>query len=114
MYDDYLANPFLSMFWWPDLASTWPAMTAGNGPPVRRRPWRLTWRSGGAHRHPAGVCGRGRGIAEKNKEYEPLLFLISNADIVFSKETLYERIRAATPWGTATVAVHINRLGKKY
>lgn len=56
----------------------------------------------------------GKEIELKNKEYELLLFLMLNADIVFSKETLYERI-----WGydamedNATVAVHINRLRDK-
>lgn len=56
----------------------------------------------------------GKEVELKNKEYELLLFLMSNADIVFSRETLYERI-----WGcdalsdNATVAVHINRLREK-
>ena len=50
----------------------------------------------------------------KNKEYELLLFLMSNADIVFSKETLYERIWGYDAIGdNATVAVHINRLREK-
>ena len=47
----------------------------------------------------------------KNKEYELLLFLMINIDIVFSREALYEKI-----WGMddmcekANVDVHINRL----
>ena len=50
----------------------------------------------------------------KNKEYELLLFLMLNADIVFSKETLYERILGYDAMGdNATVAVHINRLRDK-
>ena len=50
----------------------------------------------------------------KNKEYELLLFLMLNADIVFSKETLYERIWEYDVMGdNATVAVHINRLRDK-
>ncbi|MDR3332845.1 MAG: response regulator transcription factor [Synergistaceae bacterium] len=50
----------------------------------------------------------------KNKEYELLLFLASNPDIVFGKETLYERIWGMDALGdTATVAVHINRLREK-
>ena len=50
----------------------------------------------------------------KNKEYELLAYLMSNHDIVLSKEKLYDRI-----WGTyalgdlKTVAVHINRLREK-
>ncbi len=50
----------------------------------------------------------------KNKEYELLLFLMSNADVVFSKEALYERIWGYDSIGdNATVAVHINRLREK-
>jgi len=50
----------------------------------------------------------------KNKEYELLLFLMINADIVFSRETLYERIWGMDAMGdNATVAVHINRLREK-
>lgn len=57
---------------------------------------------------------KGEEIFLKNKEYELLLFLVTNADMVFSKEELYEKI-----WGmdalsdTATVAVHINRIREK-
>ncbi|GAB6173735.1 MAG: response regulator transcription factor [Ruminiclostridium sp.] len=50
----------------------------------------------------------------KNKEYELLLFLVTNADMVFSKEALYERIWGYDALGdNATVAVHINRLREK-
>mgnify|MGYP000597559211 CR=1 FL=1 len=53
-------------------------------------------------------------VALKNKEYELLLFLLSNPDIVFSKETLYERIWGYDAMGdNATVVVHINRLREK-
>lgn len=53
-------------------------------------------------------------IELKNKEYELFLFLVMNADIVFDKETLYERIWGFDSLGdTATVAVHINRLREK-
>ena len=56
----------------------------------------------------------GTEVELKNKEYELLLFLMSNADIVFSKETLYERIWGYDALGdNATVAVHINRLREK-
>jgi DNA-binding response OmpR family regulator len=55
-----------------------------------------------------------REIDLKNREYEILLFLASNPDAVFSKETLYERIWGMDAMGeTATVAVHINRLREK-
>lgn len=50
----------------------------------------------------------------KNKEYELLLFLVTNADMVFSKEALYEKIWGYDALGdNATVAVHINRLREK-
>ena len=60
------------------------------------------------------VLVNGEEVKLKNKEYELLLFLMSNADIVFSKETLYERIWGLDALGdNATVAVHINRLREK-
>lgn len=50
----------------------------------------------------------------KNKEYELLLFLVMNADMVFGKETLYEHIWGMDAYGdSATVAVHINRIREK-
>jgi DNA-binding response OmpR family regulator len=50
----------------------------------------------------------------KNKEYELLLFLIVNADMVFSKEMLYEHIWGMDAYGeSATVPVHINRIREK-
>lgn len=53
-------------------------------------------------------------IELKNKEYELLLFLLINADMVFSKEVLYERIWGMDAYGDSrTVAVHINRLRDK-
>lgn len=53
-------------------------------------------------------------IELKNKEYELLLFLVTNSDIVFSRETLYERIWGMDALGdNATIAVHINRLREK-
>jgi DNA-binding response OmpR family regulator len=55
-----------------------------------------------------------REIELKNKEYETLYFLATNPDVVFSKETLYERVWGMDALGdTATVAVHINRLREK-
>lgn len=50
----------------------------------------------------------------KNKEYELLLFMALNMDVVFNRETLYERIWGMDAMGdNATVAVHINRLRDK-
>lgn len=60
------------------------------------------------------VTKRGKEIELKNKEYELFLFLVLNADTVFDKDTLYERIWGFDSLGdTATVAVHINRLREK-
>ena len=50
----------------------------------------------------------------KNREYELLYYLMENRDIVFSRESLYERIWGMDALGdSATVAVHINRLREK-
>lgn len=60
------------------------------------------------------VYKHGREVELKNKEYELFLFLVMNADIVFDKETIYEKIWGFDSIGdTATVAVHINRLREK-
>lgn len=64
----------------------------------------------GTHR----VYVDGREVDLKNKEYELLLFLMLNADIVFDRETLYEKVWGMDAMGdNATVAVHINRLREK-
>jgi len=60
------------------------------------------------------VFVRDNEIEVKNKEYELLLFLVTNKDIIFNRETLYERIWGLDALGdNATVAVHINRLREK-
>jgi DNA-binding response OmpR family regulator len=62
--------------------------------------------------HRVYVGGQEREL--KNKEYELLFFLVTNADSVFSRETLYERIWGFEAMGdNATVVVHINRLREK-
>lgn len=48
------------------------------------------------------------------KEFELLLFLATNPNIVFTKETLFSRIWGMNAMGdVATVIVHINRLREK-
>ena len=60
------------------------------------------------------VFVNGKEVDLKNKEYELLVFLMNNVDIVFSKERLYESIWGYDALGdNATVAVHINRLREK-
>lgn len=60
------------------------------------------------------VYKRGVEIKFPNREFELLLFLAENPNIVFSKEQLFEKI-----WGydfvgdSATVTVHINRIRDK-
>lgn len=56
----------------------------------------------------------GREISLTNKEFELLLFLAENPDIVFSRETLFDRVWGMDAAGdTATVSVHVNRLREK-
>lgn len=53
-------------------------------------------------------------ITLTNREYELLLFLASRPDVVFSRETLFEKIWGEESYGdTATVTVHINRIREK-
>lgn len=53
-------------------------------------------------------------IEFRNKEFELLLFFVTNPDIVFNKEIIYERIWGTDAYGDIkTVAVHINRLREK-
>jgi len=60
------------------------------------------------------VFVNGTEVEIKNKEFELLLFLVENRDIIFNRETLYERIWGLDALGdNATVAVHINRLREK-
>ncbi|GHS89731.1 DNA-binding response regulator [Synergistales bacterium] len=60
------------------------------------------------------VFARGLEVSCTNKEYELLLFLMSNPDRVFSKELLYDHIWGEDAYGDIkTVLVHINRLREK-
>ncbi len=60
------------------------------------------------------VTVRGQEVRLKNREYELLYFLACRPGIVFSKDTLFERIWGLDAVGdTATVTVHVNRLRDK-
>jgi len=60
------------------------------------------------------VYVNGAEVMCKTREFDLLYFLMMNPEIVFSKETLYERIWGMDALGDIrTVAVHINRLREK-
>jgi DNA-binding response OmpR family regulator len=56
----------------------------------------------------------GKEVILTTKEYELMVFLASNPNIVFTKDQLFDRIWGEDYYGdTATVAVHIQKLRKK-
>lgn len=60
------------------------------------------------------VYVNGREVQMTAKEYDLLLFLASNPNIVFTKERLYDAIWGEDFYGdTATVPVHIQKIRKK-
>lgn len=60
------------------------------------------------------VFVNGREVQLTTKEYELLVFLASNPNIVFSKEHIFDSIWGDECYGdTATVAVHIQKIRKK-
>ena len=60
------------------------------------------------------VLVAGREVHLAAREFDLLLFLAEHPQIVFSKETLYDRVWSLDALGsTSTVAVHINRLREK-
>lgn len=60
------------------------------------------------------VFVKGKEVALANKEFELLVFLAKNPGIVFSKETLFDRVWGGEALGeTATVSVHVNRIREK-
>ncbi|MGL4662433.1 MAG: response regulator transcription factor [Culicoidibacterales bacterium] len=60
------------------------------------------------------VAVDGNEITLKNKEFELFAFLIQNPNIIFSKETLFDRIWHSDGFGDiSTITVHINRIREK-
>jgi DNA-binding response OmpR family regulator len=56
----------------------------------------------------------GGGITLTNKEYELLLFLVANPEVVFSRKRLYDQIWGEDMYGDLkTVTVHVKRLREK-
>lgn len=56
----------------------------------------------------------GKEIILSNKEFDLLLFLASNPNVVFSRDQLFDRIWGFDSFGeTSTVTVHINKLREK-
>jgi DNA-binding response OmpR family regulator len=62
--------------------------------------------------HKVTICGRE--VQLTAKEYDLLVFLASNPNIVFTKEHIFDTIWGNEYYGeTATVAVHIQKIRKK-
>ena len=60
------------------------------------------------------VCVRGKEVPMPIREYELLLFLAENPNIVFSKERLFDRLWGMDAMGdVSTVTVHIQRIREK-
>lgn len=60
------------------------------------------------------VMLNGKEVQLTTKEYELLLFLANNPNIVFSKEQIFDALWGEDYYGdTATVAVHIQKIRKK-
>ena len=60
------------------------------------------------------VYVRSKEVKLTNKEFELLLFLATNPNMVFTKDKLFDRIWGMDSLGdTATVTVHINRIREK-
>ena len=60
------------------------------------------------------VYKQGKEVELKNKEYELLVFFMTNKGLLFSREDLYVKIWGMEALGdNSTVAVHINRLREK-
>ena len=56
----------------------------------------------------------GKEIILSNKEFDLLVFLAANPNVVFSRDQLFDRIWGADSFGeTSTVTVHINKLREK-
>lgn len=80
------------------------------------KPNQQTINSGGLEIDTASrkVYVNGKEIKMTTREYELLLFLASNPNLVFSKDHLYDAIWGEDYYGeTATVAVHIQKIRKK-
>ena len=53
-------------------------------------------------------------VSLTNKEFDLLVFLASNPNVVFSKDTIFDKIWGLDAIGeTSTVTVHINRIREK-
>ncbi len=86
---------------------------SGIGGAVRRDEG-ITVRSLSIYPKERRVLRGGKEIKLANKEFELLYFLVSNPNIVFSKDTLLDRIWGIdSPADGATITVHIKRLRDK-
>ena len=110
--DDYIVKPFSPNELVARVKAIWLGMNSSR-PAEVHRPCpalrRLEIDESG-HR----VFVKGKEVALPNKEFELLLFFAKNPDIVFSKETLFDRVWGSEALGeTATVSVHVNRIREK-
>lgn len=85
-----------------------------NSEGVRRQQAEIQVRDLRLNRDSHRVYLKDQEIPLTNKEFELLLFLAENPNIVFSKDTLFDRIWGMDVLGdAATVTVHVNRLREK-
>lgn len=85
-----------------------------NSEGVRRQQAEIQVRDLRLNRDSHRVYLKDQEIPLTNKEFELLLFLAENPNIVFSKDTLFDRIWGMDALGdAATVTVHVNRLREK-
>ena len=110
--DDYIVKPFSPN----ELVARVKGHLARYEPLTSRETHRDVLRYGALDNDASGhrVFVKGKEVALPNKEFELLLFFAKNPDIVFSKETLFDRVWGSEALGeTATVSVHVNRIREK-
>lgn len=60
------------------------------------------------------VFKNGAEVNFTSKEFEILLLFMKNPNMVFSREQIYDKVWGMDSYGdTATVTVHLNKIGKK-
>ena len=109
--DEYIEKPFSPAVLAAQVKSqlSWYEQLKGSGKKKHTGPLSLGGITMDESTHTVTV--RGKPVELANKEFQLLHFLMVNAGIVFSRDTLYNRIWGMESLGnTATVPVHINRI----